>query len=289
MPTIFKEPVTINGLSFNDALTRPPAAQAWGLDVCEGWDSTPDPEVFTVERANTMDGSVSSDFWPIRARFVTIGGYAVAASRSEAKELQDTIVRAITRNTEVQFLREEPIPKVMYVRRSTGIEFDFSVLPNGFRWQTTVRADDPFKYGEVAYQFIGGISGLDTGGFTFPLQFPLNFAGASPTGGGIGVENQGSAPTMRFYISVNGPLLRGAWRFREEYSGAEISFDTAVTATDTLLIDFANQTAFLNGYPISAQVRGDFFALQPGSNLIKLYADYNAGVQVNVSVLSAWE
>jgi tail protein len=288
MPTIFREGVTVGGLHFNAPEDVSGSLQAWGIDVMDGWENTPDPEVLTTEFSNSRDGSVSADFWPIRARFITIGGYVKCTTRAEALKMQTLIVSSFPRNKDFFIIREETPAKTVTARRASGFEFDWP-MPDGFRWQTTVRCDDPLKYSVDVVDVTGGAVGLQTGGFTFPLQFPLTFPGSSENSGGIGVFNAGSVASPRWAAVISGPLTRGGWRLRNETNDGEISFDTAVLQTDILIIDFWNRAAYLNDYPISANITGDWFSLEPGNNTIRLFAEYSSAISVLVHAYSAWE
>jgi hypothetical protein len=287
MPTIYRDLVTVNGTVFNNP-NLPFDAISAGIDVMDGWDNTPDPEVLSTDLANTRDGSADADYWPIRAKFVTLAGWVYCPSRAYAKSAKDQLVALFPRNREFIITREDYPAKMIQCRRSSGFEFDWPV-PDGFRWQTTVRADDPFLYSVNPSTYSGGPVAVSAGGFTFPLQFPLQFAGTVANSGGIYALNNGTSPTRKFSASITGPLTRGAWRLRNDTNGGEIAFDTGVLSTDVLTIDFSSRRAYLNGYSIDSKVIGDFWTLDPVVNAVRLYAEYAPTINVTLTVYSAWE
>lgn len=291
MATIFKHKVVSNGVTFNEAVTVPAGAQAWGLDVMEGWKDTGDVEEFSTELGSYRDGVSSADFFPVRKRYVIVGGYVAATSEGQAEVLHDVLVRdAFPRNKVVTLTRYEGVPKQVTVRRASKFEVDWTAVQHGFRWQTTLLADDPLKYGLNMISGSGGISAVLATGHTFPVTFPMTFAGTGASGlTSIGMTNSGTAYSPRVVATLNGPLGKGAWRLTNETTGEFITFDVALLATDSLVIDFSARTATLNGFPVSSAYTGTFWKLAPGSNTIRLYAEPNATASVTIQSYSAWE
>lgn len=291
MPTIFQHPVELGPVTFNDLPWHPPEAQAWIMDVLEGWKTSPDVRVRSTELGGSRDGEVSASYFPLSSRVLIVGGAVKAATPQNAEILHDLLLReAVPRNQAIKVVRyEDAGAKYVTAKRSGPVETEWP-MPDGFRWQTTLMAEDPFKYGLIPEEATAGPAGLSSSSFTFPISFPLVFTGdAGTSDSSAGIFNAGTAPSSHILATITGPLSAGAWRLRNDTAGEEITFDVGLTATDTLIIDFATETALLNGYPISSAVAGTFWKMLPGSNAIRLYADYDPGTTLTVTAESAWE
>lgn len=290
MATIFRHKVVSNTVTFNEAVNAPAGALQWGVDIMDGWKNTGDPEESAVELGSYRDGQSSSSFWPVRNRFVTIGGYAVAASEAGAEALSDVLVRdAFPRNQLLTVTRYEGIPKFVLAKRSSPVEFDWTAVQNGFRWLTTLSCDDPFKYGTTTFTASGGVAGSSVTGHTFPVTFPMTFSGTGNTTTGISLINHGTAYSPHFTATINGTLAKGAWRLSNDTTAKYIGYNVALSTTDLLVIDFRNQIATLNGVLLTSDYIGDFWQLAPGSNTIRLYAEYDVNALASITGYSAWE
>lgn len=290
MPTIFRQQVQINGVRFNDPLNIPVGAQAWGLDVCDGWKDTPEPDVRSTPFGIVRDGSTSSDFFSYPARYLTLGGYVVAADELGAEILQDYLLTTVfPRNTAVMLIRYESVSKFVLGKRASKFEVEWTV-PNGFRWQVTFQCDDPLKYSPGVQIASGGVSGSVKYGRTYSRVFPMTYTN---TGAGdnssLAITNNGNASSTQFFVSINGPLAAGGWRLRNDSNNGELIFSLGLSSTDLLGINFATQVATVNGYPVAYTLTGDFWKLDPGVNIIRLYADYDPLTSMTVSARSAWE
>lgn len=290
MATIFKHKVVSNAVTFNELASWPSGAQAWGLDIMEGWKTTGDPEESAVELGAYRDGQSSASFFPIRARFVTVGGYVVSSSEAGAEALADVLVRdAFPRNKTFSLTRYEAVPKFMSCKRAGSVEFDWTAVQNGFRWQTTLVGDDPLKYSTATLAATAGVAGTSTTGHSFPVTFPMSFTGSVPGTSSLNVNNVGTAYSPNFKVTINGLLGKGAWRLSNDTIGASIGFNVALAVTDQLVIDFKEQLATLNGQYLSSDYTGTFWQLAPGSNTIRLYAEYDANASASLVGYSAWE
>jgi hypothetical protein len=292
MATIFRQKVVSNNVTFNSGVALPVGATNFGLDIMDGWKDTGDPEESLVELGSYRDGSSSASFYPIRSKFLNLGGYVTATNVANAEALADKLVRdCFPRNTSFRLERYEAVPKYMSVRRSSAIEFDWTVVPEGFRWSTTLVAEDPFRYELSPNTIFTGVANTASGGHTFPVTFPMTFnTGGSGTGAGAGVYNSGSVATSNFTISLFGPLSKGGWRISNDTTGQAIGFNVSVpSGTDTLVIDFLNQVATVNGFAVSSDYFGDFWQLVPGNNTIRLYAEYDPSASATINYFSAWE
>lgn len=289
MPTIFRHKVQIGPVSFNDRSLFPEGAQQWGVDIMEGWRSGPERKVVSVELGGDVDGEAAVGSFAMKARHLIVGGYILAATAERAEELHDILIReALPGGKEIVMVRHESTPKFLRVRREGPIETEWP-LENGFRWSTAIMAPDPLKYALNSVEGSGGVSGLSSGGRTYPRLYPLVYTTIS--GGSdhsVALFNAGTVSTPPMAV-LTGPLVRGAWRLANETVGSYLQFDVSLLPGDILEIDFRNEIALLNGYPITATVVGDFWRVVPGANIIKLYADSIPGAGFTVSIQSAWE
>jgi hypothetical protein len=292
MPTIFRHRVTIGTLDFNDGTLRPTDAQHWGIDVLDGWKAGPDITLVANDLGGDRDGEVAAEYSAYKARHLIIGGYVVAPSEEAAEELHDKLVReALPRNQNILLARYEAVPKYMRVRRDGPVETEWP-LPNGFRWQTTVRADDPLKYDMETSSGTASPTGVSTNGRIYPRVYPLRYNSGTEDSSGVTRQvtlyNRGTAYSYATAV-LYGPLQSGGWRLSNDTVGTDIRYPVTLGLNDRLEINFQQETALLNGYPLVAEAFGDFWRVAPGENIIKLYADDAPGAGFTVSVDSAWE
>lgn len=292
MPTIFMEKVTIGDLTFNDRLSFPEEAQHFSVDMMPGWDETPEMDVYLAQQGGA-DGEVFGDNATLRARHLTIGGYVLAPDRATAKRLFDSLVRdAFPRNKTMTLTRyEADEPKLLFVRREGTVEPMWPV-PNGFRFTVLLVAADPFKYALTESTGTAGVSGSAEAGWASPLTFPLVFTAMSSDAGSLAekvvVENRGSSYTLPV-VTLTGPLPRGTWSIGNETNNGTLRYDVGLSTGDVMIIDFKAQTATLNGSLVAANITGDFWRIDPGVNVVRLYAEYNPDATITVFARSAWE
>jgi hypothetical protein len=250
----------------------------------------PEPAELSTELGSYRDGSAAASFFPVRKRYITLGGYCVASDESQAERLHDILVRdAFPRNQVITLERHESVPKFVGCRRSGPIEMDWSVVRNAFRWQTTVMCEDPFKYALTEQSYSTGVSGTSLTGHSFPVTFPMSFTGTGSVASGISFYNEGTADSTNFFIQLNGPLAKGAWRLVNETTGGTLGYNVGLGAGDFMTLYFKEQTASLNDVPVIAPYTGTFWSLAPGSNAIRLYAEYDANASATIYGFSAWE
>ncbi len=290
MPTIFLDKVTVGDLVFND-ITQFPAGvvgRGWGIDVLDGWRKTP-PLDAPYTDIGLVDGEIPGEFFAAKGKFLNVGGWVHALSPAVADGLWDQIVLAFRRNEELVLTRYETTPKFMRVRRVTEIE-RVDTAPEAFRWATTVKAGDPFKYALTPSTGSGGVAGQSSGGRTYKRTYPLTYTTiASGESNQVVLNNIGQADSSRLMVSLNGPLNKGGWRLVNETTNETLKFDIGLLSTDVLEIDFHNEVALLNGAPVTVTIVGDFFRLVPGVNVLKVYADFDPAAGFDAVGYSAWE
>lgn len=290
MPTIFKDIVTANDVSFNDPLDVPPEAVVWGLDTMEGWTDSVSLEATSTARGAGSDGEVFGSYFSSKARHMVLGGYVWAYDRESAEELMEKLIGdAFPPNADILLSRYEPMPKQMVVRVTDKMEFT-RLGGDKFRWMVPVASEKAFKFslGTQSYGPVG-TAGNSLSGFTFPLTMPLTFtAVVAATDNSLGIMNYGTVDSF-CVATLTGPLVRGAWRLQNETTNEYLGFDVSAAAGDSLQIDFENQTATLNGELITSSMFGDFWRLKKRTtNVIKLYASNDPATTISATARSAW-
>ena len=288
MPTIFRDKVTVNATTFNDAGTKPPDAQHWAIDVLDGWKVTPQLE-YSVNKISDVDGEILSEVQSAKAKYLTVSGYVLAATREQSEMLEDLLVNTFARNTELTLVRHEVVPKFVTCRRVGSIEIS-NPMENGWRFTVDLMCPDPFKYSLVPIgPYSAGVAGLSSGGRTYPRTYPLEYDTiSSGSENRVVLTNAGTAASSPT-VTMTGPLVKGGWRLSNETTGQDLSMDVALAVGDTMLIDFANELVYVNGFLVGPSVVGDFWRVVPGVNIIKLYADYDPASTFTITTYSAWE
>lgn len=290
MPTIFRDKVTVGEVTFNDSTALPLAGTTeWGLDVLLGWKETPDVEG-EFSPKGLVDGEVPGEFFPIRGRQLSVGGYVEAVDRATADQLLDIIIGdAFPRNKFLEMTRYEPVPKFVRGWRNGPVDSTW-VGPRAFRWAVSFRCDDPFKYGLSSSSDSTGVAGSSSGGRTYPRTYPLEYnTVAGGEGNSIAFNNIGTASTSRWTAELHGPLTNGGWRISNDTTGEFIRVNIGLSSTDIVVIDFEQETVTMNGTLISASITGDFFSLPRGVSVLKLYADFDPAASWSMTAYPAWE
>lgn len=292
MPTIHKQRVEAGELVFNVPGSLPSGAVSCGIDVLDGWKSSPDPDVVSTDLGLLRDGSELGDIFPVRSRFLVVGGWGVGPGEEQAESLHDAIARdAFPRDKLLKMVRYEATPKYVWYRRSAALETDWNAVQNGFRWQTTLVCADPFKYSVDQQVGSAGTAGLSETGLDFPVEFPVEFttisSGATITV--VSINNEGTAPSRSFTAELTGPLISNGWRLRNDTTGAELWFDLGLLLGETITMDFSKQIVYVNGFPFTGRKSGDWFSLVPGQNDLRLYAEFDVNTTVTITAESAWE
>ena len=294
MPTIFRDKVVLNEVVFNEDISKPEGAGDWAIDVMVGWHETPEIDAEFAPKG-IVDGEVPPESFPVRGRNITLGGYVTAPTRLLLEQLWDVIVRdALPRGAAVRLERYEAVPKqvtgYLYSSREPVWYGNASGGPIGFRWGATIRCADPMKYGVTPQILSAGVAGFASGGRTYPRTYPLEYdTTLSGEGEKVTIVNDGSGVSRNLVLDITGPLMQGGWRVVNETTGELLKFDVGLSAGDHLIINFSNETATLNGSPVSASILGDFWALVTGPNVIKLYSDYDPAAGFTATAYPAWE
>jgi hypothetical protein len=276
------------GCTLNDpALTDWPNAIKMGVDQVDGWRQTADLNVVRAPRG-VGDGDYIANRFPKKSRMLTISGYIMAATRADVDTLFDLLVtKAFPQDIDITLRRNEPIPKYVVCRLAGGID-DVQYMPEGMRWSATVLCADPLKYDAVnTLTASAGVSGVSTGGRTYPRTYPLTYnTTANGSNNQVTLVNAGTASTYP-KVTVVGPLPSG-WRVENSSTGDYFSFDTDLAVTDVLVVDCKNKMATLNGSPINGLISGEWWPLRTATNIIRLYGNYDPAAGFTITAQSAW-
>lgn len=292
MSTIFRDKVIANTITFNDSGTTPPGVHVLGLDTMDGWKRTPSRDVRSTPFGGSVDGEEAIGYWPAFARHVMISGWAVCDDRTSAEYIEDIILGdAFPANQEIVLVRYENTPKFIRCRVEGEVEV-INVGPNNFRWSVpvqTVGSPWKFSYEPLAGESgTAGAAGISTGGRIYPRTYPLEYTTTDDgSSNSVALINYGTAPSDP-YVEITGPLPQGSWRLENTTYGDYIQFDVGLLTDDTLAIDFASKVALLNGYPVTSKINGDFWKVERGVSIIKLYGPYDPASNFTISINSAW-
>ncbi len=290
MPTIFRDRVEVDGFRFNEFVST-----GFMMDIMDGWDDTPELEV-TITAFGHSDGAVSADRFPMKEKYLDLGGAVLAETRAEADKARDRLKLLFQNNKQIVIRRYEPNgAQEMTVRLSGKITFERPV-EEGFRYLVPVVATDPFKY---SVNLISGSVGVFSGGNffrsyanpaagRFVRQYPRTYQQEKPTErADLILNNEGDVTTYPT-STVVGPLRSGDWFLYNRDTDQVLSFDVGIPDGSTLVIDHKEQIALLNGYDVGFTMRGEWWGLRPGSNLVQLVAGtYNAEATLTVTARSA--
>lgn len=289
MTTIFRDPVTINGVDFNNGAAPDASLIVWNIDNLDGWNRTPEMNTPTSDRTS-QDGTVIAARSTLRGRNIYVEGYVVTESRAAAEAAKSILVgQVFPRSTDLLVVRTTPAAATQVTaRRVTPVEYPVD-LGASFRWATSLLCADPLRYStDVTTVGPVGVAAFSSGGRDYPRDYPLVY---TSTGGGVTtvatVTNLGTAPTPPV-IEVRGDLPFGGWRLSNDTTGEDISFNVAVGVNDVLRIDHKANRATLNNYPVTSSLVGDFWRVVPGENQIRLYSDLS-DANFTVTIRSAWE
>lgn len=292
MPFFFNDPVTIVS-SQGDAKFNTPSdtgdlgtIQAW-VDQLEGWTSTVKPTVFAAQKA-TGNGSRMSRRFYHPGRIFMMGGMVATDSAAETEDAWNTLVRiAFPMDETVRLTHEGPQPKYSDVRVISDVRVT-QFMPEGFRFEVDLMSEQSFLYDALnTLSGTAGVVGSSFGGLTFPVIFPIVFGGStSGAGNSATLNNIGNAPATPI-VTLSGPLDVG-WRIENSTTGKYVAFSSAVGSGQTLVIDFATRTATIEGTPITGLIDGEWWEIEPGVNVIKLYGNYYPGSSFTITAKSAW-
>lgn len=293
MAFFWQKPLTVvnsNGsVTFNDLSAGPGdiVAEMALVDVLDGWTATATPVVVTAQKA-IGDGAFLASRLYSAGRSLHVEGLIATDGYEETENAwNDLVFKAFPLNEDLTITAQGPVPKFVVARVVSPIT-PLQWMPDGFRFGLDLLCTDPFKYDAVnILTGTSGVSGASSGGMTWPVTWPVVWnAQTNGVGNGVTLTNIGNADTLPT-ISITGPLDTG-WRIENETTGEFLSFNVALLAGQTLVIDAKTESAEVEGSPVVGLIDGDWFPLKPGANFIRLFGNYDPATSFTVTALSAW-
>ena len=228
----------------------------WEYHKLDGWWSGP-PRQDRVEDRPGADGGFDAPSLASPATY-TIEGTIRAQSRAVAA----AGLEALAALTDVVTLEVDDLDRGYRwcdCRVVGSSQSDAAALGVGVaRWQLTLKAADPRKYGPVQ-SLVAGLRNPGSGGIGYPLSYPLTY-GVEPYGGRVAFTNSGTAPTEP-RLTVTGPLAAGFVVSHAE-TGRRLSYYHATAGLDldcylgTAAEDGQDRTMYL--------LTRDWFQVGPG-------------------------
>ena len=258
----------------------------WLWQKIEGWDG-PDVSGGVIQRAGDQ-GAWPSPQW-FQARVMTLTVTASAPTQA-LRDLARSILQQAVPISDLAALRyDEPIPKLVYCRRSGKITEKCPTLTD-VTFTVPLVAPDPRKYSTVSYQEYGVAPGPPVEALlTIPFTVPFTLTSAAPGGSGAQVAciNSGNFET-RPTIGVTGPITSPA--ITNTTTGQTVSYTGLLLGpSDLLVLDFNLRQAILNGSTyVPADAFSQWWNLPPGTSTIALNGLENTGATTIVQWASAY-
>lgn len=248
------------------------------------------PDVRVVEQdRDGADGSYL--FAPfLKSRAITIqGGVLVPPSQAPDTFLDDLLETFQPTSIAQPFYYKHPgvVQRVVFCN-SLGVRYTYNDSFNAsyINFQAQLIAEDPRKYSSDPVTLPAVSLPTTSGGFAFPVVFPLTFATIIDGGTLIATNagNKSTFPTTIFMGEVSNPVVTNLT------TGVTMSFQIDLALGDQLIIDSALRTVKLNGSDRAAAIIGNrFLQLVPGQNtLFFTSANFSNTGTMSLSFRSAW-
>lgn len=252
-----------------------------------GLDSAPYRE--TQREHEGMDGGfMDADFE--RGRTIILTGTVYADADDLETYLDDLKYDFAPSSSLVPFYYKPAgrAERVLFVK-PLGLQYDWDTdrRTGQARIKCKMFAEDPRQYDSSLQTVVLNFAAGAVIGIGFNLGFNLDFGGTGAGASGSYVTNAGNRPTPPTFV-ITGPCDTPA--IIDETNGHSLTFNTVLAASDTLTVNIANRTVYLNGSTNkrSTLVNPDWFYLPPGSTFIRYNALTGTGSTLSVSFRSAW-
>lgn len=270
----------VNGITFNDIhQTNPPSGYI--IQGIEGLFGGVSPKYIAHELPH-KHGTLAYPSY-LQERTITLTGFILGVSEGDTNTKVAYLARACTilaATVPFKFTVPGMPPLVCWVKTKDAPEI--KVLHAGIAsFNIQLVAPDPFIYSqelhrEVAY-WAGGSTG---GGVTIPTAVPLSIAGAQPIF--EQVTNAGTIdamPIIDIYGYVVDPTIINST------TGKSFRINETLVKGNYMRINTAFRLVRFNGTANRYwTLKGTFFSLQPGDNLIKFKAWTASGAESRMEV-----
>lgn len=253
---------------------------AWLLNGVDGWDGVPTVGQ-VLQRAGDHGGYAAPQYYGPRP--LTLRVRAAAPTQALRDTARALMQQAAPISDLATFTYNEPVPKTAMVRRSgklgekcltlTDVDFTIGLI-----------APDPRKYGQQVFTLAASVNSQALGlapPFTPPILLP-----AQPPPGSVTINNHGNFET-RPQVTITGPISAPA--LYNQTTSQTISFSAlTMSATDILVVDLLNRTAYLNGSFRPADPWSSWWVAAPGSSQVVLQGSTSTGAQMTATYQDAW-
>jgi hypothetical protein len=276
LPALSETSVSWRALTFGDAGTP------YKLASIAGWDELPAFDTDTVP----LPGWYGTKVAPIRfaPRTVTLAGFTFDRVARDALQitlragtapLQDSLV------TEPLTISEAGMTLSADARivRVSNDKEGWSL--GRFGWAAQWLCSDPVRYGPS--QTSTAVIALPVDGIVYPITYPVTYP-ANPPSGSVTVNNQGTASAAAVYRLV-GPLTQPG--IANVDTGKRVEYNLTLAVGDELVIDTAQQAAFLNGEYRTQTATSDLTSdleIPAGKSTLQALGDVGAGGAPLISV-----
>lgn len=224
-----------------------------------------------VDKAQQAGGWDGTGF--LRPRPITLSGGVVGVDRADALSVADDLTSLVPQVLYELVVEDASGPRSSMVRLTSPAVLAW-LNDRAFRYEITMTAPDPLKYGPPTFASTGLAASGGGAGLVYPLAYPLDY-GAVPgvIPGAVSLANVGSAaywPRLR----IDGPVPNPVVTLVE--TGDWVRYGGTVAEGQWLDVDCANRRVLLNGQ-VSVRQRvsssGSWLAVPPGGGSLSWTAD----------------
>lgn len=154
MSTIFRDQLGVGDFTFNTRALIDGAM--FNCDLLDGWDDSPEPTV-VIGQFTYSDGVSSSDRFPLKEKYIEVGGWVYTTNRLDAERAKARIRAIFRTDRSLSLVRYGPLPVRYEVRASSRVEILTDIGREGFRWLVQVMAEWPFRLGLTEKSAMAGV------------------------------------------------------------------------------------------------------------------------------------
>ncbi len=253
---------------------------AWMLQGVDGWDGVPTVGQ-VLQHGGDHGGYPTPQYYGPRP--LTLRVRAAAPTQALRDTARALMQQAVAVSDLVSFVYNEPVAKTAQVRRSGKLTEKCLTL-NDVDFTIGLIAPDPRKYGQQVYTLTASVNSQALG-LAPPLRPPILLP-AQPPPGSVTIINHGNFET-RPQVTITGPISAPA--LYNQTTSQTISFSAlTLGATDVLVVDLLNRTAYLNGSFRPADPWSSWWVAAPGNSQVVLQGSTSTGAQMTVTYQDAW-
>lgn len=279
--------ITNDQLSFNGVTL---GASPFGLKLLEGLDK-PDVRSGNTDRPRTRGANVGLNLLKTRTITVTMdvgppyGSYGTLAAALSALRSATSTEGATEYPLWIKLPGFPQVCCMARVLKRGGFKWDITADLAGLVQSGAIQfeATDPHFYASPTLAPSVGLPG-PSGGFGFPLSFPLSFGG-STSPNQLSITNNGDVPCWPVLV-ITGPCLNPSVQNLSIAGNPSVSFGIQLNAGDVLMVDNDAQSIMFT--PSGQSVAAPYpQVLQSGSTYFALPANSTSQIVFNSQDTSA--